>query len=71
MRPVVIVVVLPFTQLLIEQVDVIGDPVPIQQLVELLVVHAMRALDFTVQSRCPRADVDVPDVQRFGMPVEL
>ena len=47
-RTVVIVVVLPFTQLLIEQVNVVGDAVSIQQLVELLVIDAMRALDLTV-----------------------
>jgi len=41
MRAVVIVVVLPLTQLGVEQVDVVGDAVPVQQLVELLVVHAM------------------------------
>jgi hypothetical protein len=44
----VIVVVLPLTQLLVEEVDVVGDPLPIEQLVELLVVHAMRALDLAV-----------------------
>ena len=44
----VIVVVLPLTQLLVEQVDIVGDAVPIEQLVELLIVHAMRALDLTV-----------------------
>ena len=44
----IIVVVLPLTHLLVEQMDVVGDPVPIEQLVELLVVHTMRALDFAV-----------------------
>ena len=43
-----IVVILPLTQLLIEQMDVIGDAVLIEQLVELLVIHAMRALDLAV-----------------------
>ena len=43
----VIVVILPLTELLIEQMDVIGDAVSIEQLVELLVIHAMR-VDFTV-----------------------
>jgi hypothetical protein len=33
---------------LIEQVNVVGDAVSIQQLVELLVIDAMRALDLTV-----------------------
>ena len=37
MRAMVIVVVLPVAQLGVEQVDVICDAIPIQQLVELLV----------------------------------
>jgi hypothetical protein len=44
----VIVVLLPLTQFLIEQVDVVGDAVLIEQLVELLIVHTMRALDLAV-----------------------
>jgi hypothetical protein len=44
----VIVVLLPLTELLIEEVDVVGDPIPIEQLVELLIVHTMRALDLAV-----------------------
>jgi hypothetical protein len=48
----VIVVVLPLTQLLVEQVDVVGDAVPIEQLVELLIVHAMRALDLRLAAAC-------------------
>jgi hypothetical protein len=43
-----IVVVFPLAQLLIEQVDVVRDPVPVEQLVKLLVIHPMRALDFAV-----------------------
>ena len=70
MRPVVIVVVLPLAQLLVEQVDVVGDAVLVEQLVELLVVDAMRALDLAVEMRRPRADVDVADVQGLQMPVE-
>jgi hypothetical protein len=37
----IIVVVLPFTQFLIEQVNVVRDAVLIEQLVELLVVDAL------------------------------
>ena len=44
----VIVIVLPLTEFLIEQVDVVRDAVPVEQLVELLVIHAMRALDLAV-----------------------
>lgn len=71
MRTMVVVVVLPFTQLLIDQVDVIGDAVLIQQLVELLVSHRMRALDFAVSPRRAWADVDMPDVHALDVPVEL
>jgi hypothetical protein len=37
-RPVVVVVVLPLSQLGVKQVDIVGDAVPVEQLVELLVV---------------------------------
>jgi len=47
-RTVVIVVVLPLPQLLIEQVNVIGDALSIEQLVELLVIHPMGAFDLAV-----------------------
>ena len=67
----IIVVVLPLTQLLVEQVDVVGYPVLVEQLVELLVIHAVRALDFTVESGRSRPYVDMPNVQRFGVPVKL
>lgn len=38
----VIVVILPLTELLIEQTDFIGDALSIEELVELLIIHAMR-----------------------------
>jgi hypothetical protein len=38
----------PLTQFVVEQMDVIGDAVPVEQLVELLVIHAVRALDLAV-----------------------
>jgi hypothetical protein len=47
-RPVVIVVVLPFAQLLVEQVDVVRDATVVQQLIELLVVNSVRAFDLPV-----------------------
>jgi hypothetical protein len=37
----IIVVVLPFTQFVVEQVDVVRDAVSIQQLIELLRVDAV------------------------------
>ena len=67
----VIVIVLPLTQLLIEQVDAVRDAVPIEQLVILLVIHAVRALDLAVQVRRARPDVRVLDIQVLQVPVEV
>jgi len=64
-------VILPRANLLVEQANVVADTVPAEQLVELLVVHAVRPLAFAVQMRCPRADVDMADVAGFRVPVEL
>jgi len=69
--PVVVVVVLPLAQLLIEKVDVVADPVLVEQLVELLVVDAMRPFDFPVEARCSRTDVDVVNVEFLQVPVRL
>ena len=41
MRPMVVVVVLPFAQLLIEQVNVVRYTALLEELVELLVVNPM------------------------------
>jgi len=47
-RPVVIVVVLPLPQFVVEQVNVLGDAVAVEELVELLVVDAVRSVDLAV-----------------------
>lgn len=47
--PVAIVVVLPLAQLLVVQLNVVGDPVLVQELVELLVVDPVGAFHFAVQ----------------------
>lgn len=70
MGPVAIVVVLPLPQLLVEQLNVVGDPVFVQELVELLVIDAVRAFHLAVQMRCPRPDVGVADIQVRQVPVE-
>jgi hypothetical protein len=44
----VIVVILPLTQLLVEQVDIVADAVLVEQLIELLVVDSMGAFDLPV-----------------------
>ena len=71
MRSVVIGVILPRFELLVEEVNVVRDPVAIEELVELLVVDAMGAFDLAVQMWGPRPDVDVADVEGVEMPVEV
>jgi hypothetical protein len=70
MRPVVIVVVLPLPQLLVEQVNVIGHAVLVEELIELLVVDPMGPFNFAVKMRRARPDVHVADVQGFDVRVE-
>ena len=41
MRTVVVAVVLPLAKLLVEEVDISGDAILVQQLIELLVVDSM------------------------------
>jgi hypothetical protein len=69
-RAMVIVVVLPFALLLVEEVNVIADAVLVEELVELLVVDAMRPLDLTIETRRTRTDVDVADVEPLEVPME-
>jgi hypothetical protein len=44
----IVVVVLPFTQFVIEQVDIVRDAVLIEHLVELLLVNPVRSLYLAV-----------------------
>jgi hypothetical protein len=67
----VIVVILPLSEFVVEQVDVIADAVLVEQLIKLLVINAVRALDFTVETRRSWSDIHVPDVLRLKMPVEF
>ena len=60
MGPVVVVVVLPFLEFLVEQAGVVLDDT-VEQPVELFGVDAVGALDFPVEPRRRRADVDVAD----------
>ena len=54
MGPVVIVVVLPLAQLLVKEMDVVADAISVQELVELLGIDAVRALDFAVETSLRR-----------------
>jgi hypothetical protein len=67
----VIVIVLAFFELRIEEVNVVRNPVSIEELVELLIVDAMGPFNLAVQMWGPRPDVDVPNVTLFEMPVEV
>jgi len=71
MRPVVIVVVLPLPQLLVEEVNVVGDAVFVEQLIELLVVDPMGPFHLAIEMGCPRANVHMADVEGLQAPVEV
>ena len=71
MRPVVIVIVLPLFELRVEEMNVVGNPVAIKELVELLVVDAMGSFDLAVEMWGPWPDVHVADVEFLEMPVEV
>jgi hypothetical protein len=70
-RAVVIVVILRLAQLVVEQVNVVGDAAAVEELIELLIVDAVGPLDFAVQMWRTWPDVGVLDVERLDMPVEL
>ena len=55
----------------VEHVDVVADAVLVEQLVELFVVDAVGALDLAVQTRRPRTDEDMLDVEVPDVPAEL
>ena len=59
-RTMVVVEVLPLAQLVVEDPGVV-DHHPVQELVELLGVDPVGALDLAVQPRCPGLDVVVAD----------
>jgi hypothetical protein len=56
-RAVEIIIILPFSELLIVENDVIADAPFVEELIELLVVDAVRALDFAVEPRGSRFNV--------------
>ena len=47
----------------LEEMNVVRNPITLEELVELLVVDAMGPLDFAVQVWRPRPDADVADVE--------
>jgi hypothetical protein len=68
-RPVVVVVVLPFFEFLVEQAGVVLDDA-VEQPVELFGVDAVRAFHFPIEPGRRRPDVDVANALVKDMPVK-
>src|SRR5688572_25295440 len=51
--------------------NVVGDAAFVEELVELLVIDPVRALDLAVWVGRSRADVDVANIQALEVPVEM
>jgi len=58
----VILVVLPLSEVLVEEVDVIADAVLVEEVIELLVVDAVRSFELDAQVGVGMADVEVRQV---------
>ena len=69
MGAMVVVEVLPFLELVVEQLGVVDDDA-FELAVELLAVDAVGSLDLAVQLRRGGLDVDVPDAAVGQVPVE-
>ena len=69
MGPVVVVVVLPLLEFLVEQAGVVLDDA-VEQSVELFGVDAVRTFHFSVEPGGGRPDVDVADALVKHMPME-
>ena len=64
-----VVEVLPLLELLVEEAGVVDDDA-LEESVELLLVDPVGSLDFPVQTRRGRADVEVADAAVEKVPVE-
>ena len=69
MGAMVVVEVLPFLELVVEQLGVIDDDA-LELPVELLAVDPVGSLDLAVQPRGGGLDVEVPDAAAGQVPVE-
>jgi hypothetical protein len=65
----VVVVVLPLLELVVEQLGVVEDDA-VEQAVELLGVDAVGTLDLAVEAGCAGLDIDVTDAIVEDVPVE-
>jgi hypothetical protein len=66
----IVVVVLPFLKLVVEEPDIVGDLV-LEESVELFGVDAVRSLYFAVEPGRLRSDLDVSDALIQHVPGEL
>lgn len=66
---IVVVVVLPFAELVVEDLGVVDEDA-VEHAVELFGVDAVGSFDLAVQPRCPRLDVGVGDAFVRHVPVE-
>ena len=69
MRPVGVVVVLPFLEFQVERAGIVFDDA-VEQPIEPLGVDAVGPLHFSVERRCGRPDVDVADAVVKNVPVK-
>ena len=69
MGSIVVVVVLPFFKLVVEEVDVVDD-LALEEPVELFGVDSVGAFDLAVEAGCGGLDVDVADAFVEQVPVE-
>jgi hypothetical protein len=67
---VVVVEVLPFLKLVVEELGVVDDD-SVEHAIELFGVDAVRPLDFAVESGGGRFDIDVADAPVQDVVVEL
>ena len=58
----IIVVVLPLANFLVEEVDVVRNSVLIDELAELLVIKSKGAFNLAIEKRGPRVDADMQDI---------
>jgi len=68
-RPVVVVVVLPFLEFQVQRAGIVFDDA-VEQPIEPLGVDAVGPLHFSVEPRCGRPDVDVADALVKNVPVK-
>ena len=70
MGSIVVVVVLPFAEFVVQDVGVV-DHDAVQKAVELFLIYAVAAFDFAVQAWCGGFDVGMTEALIQDVPLEL